>query len=699
VRIGSSKTKWAASSASDSVQTKTQDQIRVPRRLNRVLCLLLALAVSLALVIIQQTNALIQHRTPVDLLLDPLENAQKFRQIAISPDGQRVAWVEEANASSGGIFVCTLAAPETTRHRITAGDGDDASDEHSIAWSPNSSELAFLSNAQSPDQMQLYVAKIAGGEARKLTDLQGSLESPAWSPDGKTVALLFTENAPRQPGPLEPMPLPSGVIASKIYEQRLITVDVASGRTRQISPADMYVYEYDWSPDSTQFAMIAANGAGDANWWNARLYTLQASSGELKSIYRPELQIAVPRWSPDGKSIAFIGGLMSDEGSVGGDVFLVPAAGGVARDLTPGMKASASSLIWRPGGNQILLLESLDGASGIAAVDVRTTHLIQLWRGPETLSVGRWNFDLSTAKDGVTSAIMRESFSSPPELWAGSVGSWRSIPVSHPPMHPEWGRSENVHWQSDGIALQGWLTFPQDYDPAKRYPLVVEIHGGPGAMARPMWPSSFFDFTLLSHYGYFVLRPNPRGSFGQGEAFTRGNVKDFGYGDLRDILAGVDEVVKHYPIDDSRAGIGGWSYGGYMAMWAVTQTHRFHAAVAGAGIANWQSYYGENDIDQWMIPFFGASVYDDPAVYARSSPITFIKNAKTPTLILVGDRDGECPTPQSFEFWHALETLGVENQFVVYPSEGHMIYDPTHRRDILERTLDWYDRHLKLAAN
>jgi dipeptidyl aminopeptidase/acylaminoacyl peptidase len=132
-----------------------------------------------------------------------------------------------------------------------------------------------------------------------------------------------------------------------------------------------------------------------------------------------------------------------------------------------------------------------------------------------------------------------------------------------------------------------------------------------------------------------------------------------------------------------------------MTMWAVTQTHRFRAAVSGAGIANWQSYYGENDIDQWMIPFFGASVYDDPAVYAKSSPITFIKNVKTPTLILVGDRDGECPTPQSFEFWHALETLGVENQFVVYPHEGHTIYDPAHRHDIMQRTLEWYDRHLK----
>jgi dipeptidyl aminopeptidase/acylaminoacyl peptidase len=214
-------------------------------------------------------------------------------------------------------------------------------------------------------------------------------------------------------------------------------------------------------------------------------------------------------------------------------------------------------------------------------------------------------------------------------------------------------------------------------------------------MVRPSWPGTFFDLALLSQQGYFVLFPNPRGSFGEGEAFTRANVKDFGYGDLRDILRGVDYVVKNFPVDPDRVGIGGWSYGGFMTMWAVTQTDRFRAAVAGAGIANWQSYYGENDIDLWMIPFFGASVYDDPAVYAKSSPINFIKKAKTPTLILAGDRDGECPVPQSFEFWHALKTLGVETQFVVYPNEGHMIWDPEHRRDILRRTVAWYNQHLR----
>ena len=161
------------------------------------------------------------------------------------------------------------------------------------------------------------------------------------------------------------------------------------------------------------------------------------------------------------------------------------------------------------------------------------------------------------------------------------------------------------------------------------------------------------------------------------------------------MLAGVDEVVKTCPVDKDRLGITGWSYGGYMTMWTVTQTTRFRAAVAGAGIANWQSYYGQNGIDQWLLPYFGASVYDDPAVYAKSSPINFIKRVKTPTLILVGEYDVECPVPQSYEFWHALRTLEVPTEFVVYPKEGHGISKPEHQRDILKRMLGWFDKYLQ----
>jgi len=234
-----------------------------------------------------------------------------------------------------------------------------------------------------------------------------------------------------------------------------------------------------------------------------------------------------------------------------------------------------------------------------------------------------------------------------------------------------------------------------DYNPAKKYPLIVEVHGGPAAAVLPSWTAgTMLSPSAFSALGYFVLRPNPRGSFGEGEAFTQANRKDFGYGDLRDILAGVSRVEAKYPVDPNRVGIMGWSYGGFMSMFAPTQTQRFKASVAGAGISDWLSYYGENSIDEWMIPFFGASVYKDPAVYAKSSAINFITRAHTPTLVLVGDRDGECPAPQSYEYWHALRDLGVPTELVVYPNEGHGFVNPEHRRDVMVRTAEWFARYM-----
>ena len=215
----------------------------------------------------------------------------------------------------------------------------------------------------------------------------------------------------------------------------------------------------------------------------------------------------------------------------------------------------------------------------------------------------------------------------------------------------------------------------------------------------PAWPAGFGMWkaiiAALSSRGYYVLMPNPRGSYGQGEEFTRANVKDFGGGDLRDILAGVDAAVKKYPIDAARLGVTGWSYGGYMTMWTVTQTNRFRGAVAGAGIANWQSYYGQNLIDQWMLPFFGASVYDDSAAYEKSSPIHFIKNVKTATLVIAGERDAECPSSQSYEFWHALRTLGVPTQLIIYPGEGHLFMKPENQADRMNQMIAWFDKYLK----
>jgi dipeptidyl aminopeptidase/acylaminoacyl peptidase len=304
-------------------------------------------------------------------------------------------------------------------------------------------------------------------------------------------------------------------------------------------------------------------------------------------------------------------------------------------------------------------------------------------------------FGISPARDGKTCALVRHAFRLAPEVWAGQVGKWQQLTRANAKVQPGWGDAKSLHWKSDQFTVQGWLLFPRHYDARKRYPMIVSVHGGPASSRRPAWPSTFFDMALFSGDDYFVFFPNPRGSYGQGEPFTRANVKDFGHGDLRDILSGVDHVIKTAPVDKNRLGIAGWSYGGYMTMWAVTQTQRFRAAIAGAGIANWQSYYGQNGIDQWMIPYFGASVYDDPKVYAKSSPINFIKRVKTPTLILVGDGDLECPMPQSYEFWHALKALRVQTQFVVYGNEGHLIARPKNRRDIARRTAAWLNKYLR----
>jgi dipeptidyl aminopeptidase/acylaminoacyl peptidase len=653
---------------------------------------------SLSIAFFTLSAAMAQGVMPVAPALAEITATRRFAEAALSPDGNRVAYVEPAAAPSRSmIYLASLAAAGAPPLRITAGDAKTLCDERGVAWSADGKQLAFLSDCQKPGQLQLYVTSPEGASPRQLTRVKGLLDSPQWSPDGKQIAVLFTEDLPRSAGPLEPVLHETGVVESKIYEQRLALVDAGTGMTRALTPSDLYIYEYDWSPDGKTFAAIAAHGDGDNNWWVAQLYTIDAAHGDTRPIYKPPVQqqLAAPRWSADGKSIVFIGGLMSDEGSTGGDIFQISASGGAVRDLTPSLSASASSITWPRESPRLFFTEHEDGGSAVSRLDPATGRIERLWHGDETITPQNEDTGLSLSRDGNLSALIRSSFQAPPEVWAGAIGSWKPVTHANRGRKAPWGEAKNLHWTDDGFHIQGWLLYPTPFDPNRKYPMVVSVHGGPASSLKPSWPRPGFNPLLLSQQGYFVLMPNPRGSFGQGEAFTRANVKDFGDGDLRDILAGVDEAVRAAPVDPHRIGITGWSYGGYMTMWTVTQTNRFRAAVAGAGIANWQSYYGENAIDQWMIPYFGASVYADPAAYTKSSPIDFIRNAKTPTLVLVGDSDGECPPVQSYEFWHALKTLDVKTQLVVYANEGHRFRKPEDQRDVLLRMIRWFNDNLR----
>jgi dipeptidyl aminopeptidase/acylaminoacyl peptidase len=612
-----------------------------------------------------------------------------FHDIAISPDGARAAWSEklpdrEGHESLGALSVQDLRGGKA--RRLTAARDGKPRREYGAVFSRDGRTLAFLSDASAAGQLQIWLAPAAGGAPRQLTRVKGQLDHLLWSPDGRAVAFLFVEGSTQEPGALVAYKPHSGVVEETFEEQRIAVADVKTGKVRQVSPADLFVYDYDWSPDGRTFAAEATKGSGTNNYWVAELYRIDAATGETRSIWKPSLQIACPRFSPDGRSVAVIHGLMSDEGSTGGDIWTVSLENGTSRNLTPGTPWSANALFWQPDGD-ILFAGHLEGGQGIATVNPGDGKVNRLWAGAESLE------SFSPARRGGDSAVIRDSFDRPPEACAGEIGEWRRLTSVNAGAKKLWGEAKSLRWDSDGRTVQGWLLYPLGFDPAKRYPMVTLVHGGPSSAQHVGWPTRWAG--VLPSQGYFVFLPNPRGSYGFGEAFVQGNVKDFGGGDLRDILSGVDAALKAAPIDPRRLGVVGWSYGGYMTMWAVTQTDRFAAAVAGAGIVSWQSYYGQNRIDTWMLPFFGASVYDDPKVYAKSSPIEFIKNAKTPTLVLHGDRDSEVPTPQGYEFWHALKALGVPTQLVIYTNEGHDVRRADHRLDIQERTVGWFDRYLK----
>jgi dipeptidyl aminopeptidase/acylaminoacyl peptidase len=649
----------------------------------------------------------IQH-PPLAKTMEQIAAATKYLEAAISPDARWVAWSQStptigmAVSIGSAIYLDSVSHPRDPQQVTAAPDKSTANKvirEKALAWAPDGSSLAFLSDAEDPGQLQLYVTRPGDHTVRRLTRLKGFLASPAWSPDGKTIAVLFTENAARAAGPLEAVPQETGVIGAEILEQRVTTVDVATGIVKQVSPADLYVYEFDWAPDGASFAVTAAHGSGDNNWYVAQLELIDRTTGDTRSILKTDMQIAVPRWSADGRQIAFIGGLMSDESIASGDLYVVSASGGPPLNLTPRNPGSTFWFTWLPKSHNILTADAIDGASGLTEVNSRSGAMRLLWRGAETIT-GPADFarGVSLAGDGKTTVIIRESFNDPPTLWLGKAGAWR--PLLHPATDaaPLWGKAENLRWSSDEFSVQGWLVPPANIVPGRTYPMVVWVHGGPAWLKAPAWATQIDYATMLANQGYFVFFPNPRGSAGFGEKFKRANIKDMGGGDLRDILAGIREVVSTHPVDDRRVGITGWSYGGYMAMWAITQTERFRAAVGGAGCADLLSYYGENGIDEWLIPYFGASVYDDPAVYAKSSPINFIKRVRTPTLLIVGDSDVESPPPQSYEYWHALRTLGVKTELVIYPHEGHEFSDPAHVLDRMQRIVTWFDENMPASS-
>jgi len=613
-----------------------------------------------------------------------------FKSVALSPLGESVVAVEAPGALPGkpahGAVIVRDAASGKILHEY---DPCKTCRYDRPSWAPDGRSVAFI--ASETGKATLYAA--SAGKARVLATVDGVANSARWSPDGARVALLATVGAKKETGDTAAGARLVGEIGSSEDAQRIATVPAAGGELTLLSPGDTFIYEYDWAPDGKGFVTTGAKGNGDNNWWVAKLVFVDAASGALRVIASPTTQLNMPRVSPDGQVVAYIGGLMSDFGSIGGDLYTVPLAGGEPKNVTPGFKGTFNGIAWKKHG---IVGSALMGDQMTAlAIDARTGATTKLWSAAVTSggSDGR----LSFSADGKRAAATIEDFGQPQRIVAGKLPVLAAVTHDNDGFTPQVS-VQNIAWKNEGFDVQGWLVGPLRADAGKRYPLVVQVHGGPASAAMPRYiaagEANNPNVDALVKAGYFVFMPNPRGSYGQGQDFARANRRDFGGGDLRDILAGVDAVVKAAPVDGNRVGLMGHSYGGFMTMWGVTHSQRFKAAVAGAGVANWISYYGQNGIDQWMVPFFGATMYDDPAIYRKLSPIEYVKNAKTPTLVYVGERDLETPAAQSMEFWHALKALGVPTTFVVYEDEGHAIRKPEHQLDLVRRIVGWFDKYL-----
>jgi dipeptidyl aminopeptidase/acylaminoacyl peptidase len=618
----------------------------------------------------------------------------RFLEVAIAPDGSYVASVEGDSPPAGSppdireLVLRRVADGSETKIPLPCGRVPQCWPS-APAWSPDSQHLSFALRTPGTHSYSVYDVTRTGTDLTRRLTFTGTIADLKYSNEG-TLALLAIENAVKEVGATEAGAAVAGDLDAATPEQRIATI--IDGTLRWASPPNLFVYEYDWRPAGAGFVGTAAPGDGDSNWWTAKLYAF-APSGEARVLYPPadaRQQLADPIVSRDGKTVAFIAGIMSDFGSTGGDVFTVQLDSGVAINITPTMRASGTSLAWSCRGKlrAALLADDQQQIVEFGTGHSPTTSRV-LWSGIETLH-GEYA-GASWACPSETLAVAYETYTQPPEIRVGHLGKWHDLTHVNAGMDAPF-EARSLNWRNEGFDVQGWLLVP--LRAAGKIPMVTIVHGGPAAASRPSFSGPSLRTALIQR-GWAVFYPNPRGSFGQGERFAAANIRDFGYGDLRDDLAGVDAAERAAPIDEGRLGIQGSSYGGYMSMWAVTQTNRFKAAVAAAGVSNMLSYYGENGIDAWMLPYFGASVYDDPAVYARSSPITYIKNVHTPTFAYVGERDIECPAPQTQEFWHALKTLGVPTAIMIYPGEGHGLRDPKNAQDALERTLAWFDKYLK----
>jgi dipeptidyl aminopeptidase/acylaminoacyl peptidase len=598
-----------------------------------------------------------------------------------SPDGKRVAFV----------VTDPLKGQHRTRHIWMYDTETKAArqftysekSESSPRWSPDGKQLAFLSN-RGGDEQQIYLMRSNGGEGAAITKGKSSVESFAWSPDGKAIAFLAPDPKTEAEEKKDKEKDDARVVDKDDRQPRLRILDIAKHTERALTPPKWKIEEIAWMPGGESIVVNATDHPESDRITN-RIFSVSVADGRMKELLAPRGMFGDIKVSPNGKLISFLGCRV--DGPEPHDLLLLPVGETAASNLTgASLDRQVMDYRWLKDGS--ILLDAVDGFR----TKFVSYNAERMKEEPGLFATNPRQFAVS--EDG-TVAFVGETATELQELWIRKKGQApERVTRINAPFQEQYAlvKPETYRYKSfDGTEIEAALLRPAGSEGMPKLPLIVLVHGGPTGA----WLDEIDAWgQLLAAKGFAVMTPNIRGSIGYGQKFIEMNRADWGGGDFRDVMAGVDDLIAKGVADPEKLGIGGWSYGGYMSEWAVTQTTRFKAAVSGAGMANLISEYGTERGPQYDEWFWGVP-YERPEGFLNHSPFLYMKNAKTPTLVLQGEADTTDPIGQSQELYRGLKRYGVESDFVVYPREPHGLQEAKHRVDMEGRMVEWFVKYVK----
>jgi dipeptidyl aminopeptidase/acylaminoacyl peptidase len=637
---------------------------------------------------------------------EQMMKVQRIAAVRPSPDGKMAALVvteavmgPEKSEYLNHIHLATVSADsEVTSRQITFGEKSATEP----VWSPDGKRLAFLSNRSGKNQ--IYVLHLAGGEGEPITDMKADIASLAWAPDGKSIAFLMPD-----PKPEDDEKKAKGKDDSRFFEEQIlhtrlyiVAVDKDKNSKREtknvsknLTPDARTVQNFDFAPDSRSIVFSHVKSPKVDHWPTADLSIVDLASGTIRTLANTTAAENNPHFSPDGKTIAFVISDNPPRWAQNNRLALIPASGGAPKLLPESADGNPALHGWSQDGSQIIYSEARGTLTGLYAQSVSGGSATPLSLGNNIAS----NFSLNA--NGSQIGFSQESNDRAAEAHVASLNNFSPKRVSNVnenlPAHPL-PKVETIKWKAaDGRDIEGILIYPIGYKPGSKVPLLLNVHGGPAGVFVQHYSAApvIYPLAVFASKGFAILRPNPRGSTGYGVEFRRANEKDWGGADYQDLMRGVDKVIEMGIADPQRMGVMGWSYGGFMSAWIITQTNRFKAASIGAPVVNLTSFNGTADIPAFVPDYFGGQSWEIPEAYAKFGAMMHIGKAKTPSLIQHNEGDIRVPISQGYELFNALKQRGVETRMLVVPRQAHGPTEPKALLKLMETNVSWFEEKLK----